>query len=108
LAKQTADPKIRSVDDLREQVSETAERKLREATAHDESKEVKQQKQEDYKEREDALIISSPPPDDYPSGIFSIQIHNITGLEIQSLQKKDKSTANDNREDEADHSTDLP
>jgi hypothetical protein len=108
LAKQTADPDIRTVEDLRNQVSENAERKLREATAHDEGKEVKQQKQEDYKEREDALVISSPPPDSYPSGIFSIQIHNITGLEVQSLQKKDKNNADDNREDEAEQSDDMP
>ncbi|OCT54560.1 C2 (Calcium/lipid-binding, CaLB) [Cladophialophora carrionii] len=108
LAKQNADPNIRTVDDLRKQVSDTAERKLREATAHDESREIKQQKQEDYKEQEDALVISSPPPDEYPSGIFSIQIHNITGLEVQSLQKKDKNNANDNREDEAEQSDDMP
>lgn len=106
LAKQTADPNIRTTHDLRKEVSETAERKLREATAHDESKEIKQQKQEDYKDREDALIISSPPPDDYLSGIFSIQIHNITGLEVQSLQKKNKKEGD--REDEAEQSDDLP
>ncbi|OAL33856.1 hypothetical protein AYO20_06867 [Fonsecaea nubica] len=108
LAKQTADPNVRTIDDLRKQVSETAEHKLREATAHDESKEIKQQKEEDYKEREDALIISSPPPDDYVSGIFSIQIHNITGLEVQALQKREKNSGNDNREDEAEQNDDLP
>ncbi|OQU96034.1 C2 domain-containing protein [Cladophialophora immunda] len=108
LAKQTADPNVRTIEDLRKQVSETAERKLREATAHDESKEIKQQREEDYKEREDALIISSPPPDDYVSGIFSIQIHNITGLEVESLQKREKNTGNDNREDEAEQNDDLP
>ncbi|KIX97700.1 uncharacterized protein Z520_06478 [Fonsecaea multimorphosa CBS 102226] len=108
LAKQTADPNVRTIEELRKQVGETAERKLREATAHDESKEIKQQKEEDYKEREDALIISSPPPDDYVSGIFSIQIHNITGLEVESLQKREKNTGNDNREDEAEQNDDLP
>ncbi|OAP54973.1 hypothetical protein AYL99_10673 [Fonsecaea erecta] len=108
LAKQTADPNVRTIGDLRKQVGETAERKLREATAHDESKEIKQQKEEDFKEREDALIISSPPPDDYVSGIFSIQIHNITGLEVESLQKREKNTGNDNREDEAEQNDDLP
>ncbi len=108
LAKQTADPNVRTIDDLRNQASETAERKLREATAHDESKEVKQQKQEDFKEREDALVISSPPPDEYPSGIFSIQIHNITGLQVQSLNKKDKKNRDDNREDEAEQNEDMP
>lgn len=108
LAKQTEDPNIRTIEDLKKQVSETAEHKLREATAQDESKEIKQQKQEDYKEREDALIISSPPPNDHLSGIFSIQIHNITGLEVESLQKKDKKHTEGDREDEAEQSDDLP
>lgn len=108
LANQTEDPDIKSVDDLKKQVSETAEHKLREATAQNESKEIKQQKQEDYKEREDALIISAPPPNDHLSGIFSIQIHNITGLEVESLNKKDKKKGEGDREDEAEQSNDLP
>ncbi|KAL2427342.1 Meiotically up-regulated protein 190 [Exophiala dermatitidis] len=108
LAEQTQDPNIRSIEDLREQVAQSAKNKLREATAHDESKEIKQQQQEDYKEREDALIISSPPPADYPSGIFSIQIHNITGLEVQALQKRDKKRGEGDREDESEQSDDLP
>ena len=108
LAKQTEDPNIRTTDDLKKQVRETAERKLREATAHDESKEVDQQKQEEYKNREDQLMISSPPPEEYPSGIFSIQIHNVTGLEVQSLQKSERSGGGNDREDEAEQSNDLP
>lgn len=108
LARQTQDPNIRSIEDLRNQVSESAKSKLREATAHDESKEIKQQQQEDYKEREDALSISSPPPKEYPSGIFSIQIHNITGLEVQALQKRDKKHGDGDREDEAEQSDELP
>lgn len=108
LANQTADPNIRTKEQLEKEVSQTAQSKLREATAHDESKEIDQQKREDYKEREDQLMISSPPPDDYESGIFSIQIHNITGLEVQSLQKKDGKGKGGDREDEAEHSDDLP
>lgn len=106
LASQSEDKNIRSVEDLKKQVTESAERKLREATAHDESKEIKQQKQEDFKEREDALIKSSPPPTKYPSGVLSIQVHNITGLEVQQLQKRNKDEGD--REDEAEHSDDLP
>jgi hypothetical protein len=26
---------------------------------------------------QDAMIISSPPPEGYPSGVFSIQIHQV-------------------------------
>jgi len=108
LEKQTEDPNIRTIEELKKQVSETAAHKLREATAQDESREIKQQKLEDFKEREDVLVISSPPPSDHLSGIFSIQIHNITGLEVESLQKKDKKHTEGKREDEAEQSDDLP
>jgi hypothetical protein len=107
LAEQTADPDIKSENDLKKRVTESAQNKLREATAHDESKEIHMQEQQDYKEREDQLLIASPPPTDYLSGVFSIQIHNITGLEVQQLQKRDKHNQDD-REDEAEQSDDLP
>lgn len=108
LKAQTEDRNIKTIQDLRQQVSASAEHKLREAMAQDEGRELKQQKQEDYKEREDALIISAPPPDEYRSGIFSIQIHNITGLEVERLQKRDKDHKQGDREDEAEQSNDLP
>ncbi|KAG9246427.1 hypothetical protein BJ878DRAFT_496988 [Calycina marina] len=110
LHNQTADKDIRTKDALRKHVSKMSESKLREATAHDETKELKQQKAQDYKEREDSLICASPPDSQHSSGILSIQIHNITGLEIQSLQKRDRHNKDDgeDREDEADQSTDLP
>ncbi|KAH8797556.1 hypothetical protein F5882DRAFT_349505 [Hyaloscypha sp. PMI_1271] len=107
LASQTEDDKIKTKEDLKKQVSDTAERKLREATEHDVSREANQQKTQDYQERENALICASPPDPKYPSGILSIQIHNITGLEVEALQKKDKDNEL-NREDEAEQSDDLP
>ena len=93
LAKQTEDKDIKSKEDLKRKVSEIAERKLREATIKDESKELQQQKTQDYKEHEDALTISSPPDEHFPSGILSIQIHNITGLEVERLQKRSGRSA---------------
>lgn len=45
LVNQTEDDKIKSKEDLKKQVAETAESKLREATAHDESKEVSSSKE---------------------------------------------------------------
>jgi hypothetical protein len=107
LATQTEDDKIKTKEDLKKQVSDTAERKLREATEHNVSREANQQKTQDYQERENALICASPPGPKYPSGILSIQIHNITGLEVEALQKKDKDNEL-NREDEAEQSDDLP
>jgi hypothetical protein len=107
LVKQNEDNRIKTKDQLKNYVSETSESKLREATAHDESKELNQQKAQDYKEHEDALICAATPDPNYASGILSVQIHNITGLEVESLQKRDKSNSGD-REDEAEQSDDLP
>jgi hypothetical protein len=111
LDKQTFDPSIRHVDQLKERVSKNARNKLREAlAAKDMEKELRQQEAQDCKELEDALIISAPPPTSLPSGILGIQIHNITGLENSRLNRDRKSGAGDgeDREDEAEQSDDLP
>ncbi|TVY93410.1 Meiotically up-regulated protein [Lachnellula willkommii] len=107
LVAQTEDKKIKTREDLKKQVAETAEGKLREATAHDESKEANQQSTQDYKDRENALICSSPPDHKFLSGILSIQIHNITGLAVESPQKKDHDYTAD-REDQPEQSDELP
>ncbi|KAL7791309.1 hypothetical protein V8C37DRAFT_382664 [Trichoderma ceciliae] len=89
---QTHDPKVKSMEQLKEKVSNSCERKLREAmfkevsSNHDKG-ELEQQKMQELKAEQDAMIISAPPPDGYPSGIFSLQIHNITGLQVPQLSK---------------------
>ncbi len=109
LAQQSADPDIKNKEDLTKKVAETAERKLREATKHNESGELDQQKAQDYKERENSLIISSSPSGDYPSGVLSIVVHNITGLELENLRKdRSKDDTGADKEDEAEVSDDLP
>ena len=52
LQKQDVEPKIRNLQDLKEQVSKDADRKLREATDRNETQESDQQKAQDLKERE--------------------------------------------------------
>ncbi|OIW26637.1 hypothetical protein CONLIGDRAFT_634886 [Coniochaeta ligniaria NRRL 30616] len=107
LDQQTVDPSIRSLDALKKQISDQAKWKLREAdTEKDQQKELHQQTVQDYKEKENEMIISAPPPDDLRSGIVSIQIHNITGLETAKLNKK--SSKDEDREDEAEQSDELP
>lgn len=106
LAAQEEDPDIKEIGQLKDKVYKDAENKLREASK-DESDEIEQQKAQDFKvgvkcgkwngltnylqERQDQLIIASPPPRQYPSGILSIQIHQITGLELETLNKKKAS-----------------
>lgn len=108
LSTQPVGGNINTKEALKQKVSEQAESKLREATARDESKEITQQEAQDYKERENALICASPPDSNYPSGVLSIQIHNITGLEIEQLQKRDKEAGDGDPEDESEQADHLP
>ncbi|KAG0650100.1 Meiotically up-regulated [Hyphodiscus hymeniophilus] len=106
LKNQKVDGDINNREDLKKKVSEMVDRKMREATEHDESKETNQQKVQDYREQEDALICASSPDPHYPNGILSVQIHNITGLEVESSQKQTKEGGDG--EDEAEQSEELP
>jgi hypothetical protein len=103
LKKQTADDRIRSTEDLQNKAEDSAEKKLREAGSHDD--EVEQQTKQEIKELETKLLVSAPPPTDFPTGILSVQIHNITGLQVQRLQKTENGEGED--EDEAEQA-DLP
>ncbi|KAK8175890.1 hypothetical protein IWX90DRAFT_464380 [Phyllosticta citrichinensis] len=104
LAEQAADPTIRTLGDLRKQVDDESEKKLREAK-RDESLELEQQKAQTLKERQDQLIVASRPPSEYPSGILSVTIHQITGLELERLNKP----SNDSSDiEEEENGEDLP
>jgi hypothetical protein len=106
LAMQDEDPDVKNIDQLREKMYKEAEDKLREAS-EDHRNEVEQQKSEEFKARQDQLIIASPPSEDYPSGILSIQIHQITGLELETLNKQ-KDSANAEATDEEEEGDSLP
>ncbi|MCJ1245145.1 hypothetical protein MMC30_002346 [Trapelia coarctata] len=106
LARQTTEKDVKSVKDLKEKVNEEEAGKFREAIDRDISREIELQKAKDLKEREDQLVISSPPPQAYPSGILSIEVHNITGLQYESLNK-DRGEGDEADETE-DGAHDLP
>ncbi|KAI5917467.1 hypothetical protein F4810DRAFT_44519 [Camillea tinctor] len=107
LQQQTINGNVRTKEQLKQYVSDNAEHKLRESGKPSDDEEIRQQKSQDYKEMEDSMIISAPPSDGYVSGVLSIQIHNITGLEVQNLQKREKNGSGDD-EDEAEQSDDMP
>jgi hypothetical protein len=52
-------------------------------------------------------MIATPPPSQYPSGILSVQIHQITGLELETLNKS-KVAEKENESDEKEEGDDLP
>ncbi|KAL8401382.1 hypothetical protein RB596_008251 [Gaeumannomyces avenae] len=107
LAKQTVNPEITTKEQLKEHVSKLTERKLRESGAGPHDDVVHQQKAQDYKEIEDSMIISAPPSEEHLSGILSIQIHNITGLEVQRLNRRDREAMKDYAE-ESEQEDDMP
>ncbi|MBE3112887.1 MAG: hypothetical protein IMZ46_20640, partial [Acidobacteria bacterium] len=108
LDKQTVHPDIRSSEQLEKWASETAASKLREsASAHEGSEERYQQTSEDFKDKEDEMMTRTPPPRDFPSGMLSVQIHNITGLEISKLNKRSGGNDED-QEDETEQGHELP
>ncbi|KAM0547000.1 hypothetical protein ACHAPJ_010543 [Fusarium lateritium] len=110
--KQSHDPEIRTMDQLEEKVKASSERKLRETMFKEGKKErdaseLEQQKAQELKAEQDAMIISAPPPEGFSSGLLSIQIHNITGLELERLNKR--QAANDaEATDEEDAGEGLP
>ncbi|KAJ3568504.1 hypothetical protein NPX13_g6403 [Xylaria arbuscula] len=107
LESQTFNKSIRTKEELKKHVSVTAEKKLRESGKTSDDQEVKQQKTQDCHELENSMIASAPPSSEFVSGVLSIQVHNITGLEIRKLQKEDKNDVGD-QEDEAEHADDMP
>lgn len=69
---------------FQEKIEKEAKEKLREALgSREESGELLQQKKEDLKDRTEEIIASNPPCDEWPSGILSIRIQQITELEVE-------------------------
>lgn len=107
LEQQTVDDKIRTKKQLKDHVSELSANKLREAGKKSDDNELHQQHVQDYAEIEDNMMISAPPSQEFISGILSVQIHNITGLEVQKLQKQENGDGEtDGEETETDD--DMP
>ncbi|KAF4589452.1 meiotically up-regulated protein [Ophiocordyceps camponoti-floridani] len=111
-ARQTYDTRIRSMAEMMASVDRECERKLRETmlregtTKRDESK-LKQLRAQKLKQEQDAMMMSAPPPDGYPSGLLGIQIHNITGLELDRLNKR-PADEDDEASDEEETGENLP
>lgn len=104
MSHQKSEPEIKTIKDLKRKVDEESTNKLREAK-HDESAELEQQKAQDLKEREDQITIATPPLKDYPSGVLSIVVHQITGLELEAINKNQlakKETDSDEKEEDDD------
>lgn len=112
LEKQNYDPEIRSIQQLHDKVEATTHQKLREAKVKGDKfvrneSELKQQKTQELKTTQDEMIIASPPPDNFPSGILSLTVHNITGLGLERLNKRQADQEGEASEEE-EEGDDLP
>lgn len=92
--------------EIRAKVEREAENKLSQARARNgqaEESEVEQQKKQDIKERTDEVVASSKPTSQWASGILSITVEQISGLEFENVR------ASGVQEDTEDEGTgDLP
>ncbi|KAL9590471.1 MAG: hypothetical protein Q9203_000750 [Teloschistes exilis] len=103
--KQSLDPDVKSLQQLKDKVARDVGRKMREASNHSETPD-EQQKAQELKLREsmgtcklrspvaklhtDNMIASTRPLEHYPSGILSIQIHHISGLQLEKINKSEE------------------
>lgn len=104
LAKQQVNTDIRTLQQLKNKVKDSTNRKLREAPRKIRAEEGSQQRAQEYEDEQHRLICAAPPPEEFCSGILSVQVHNVTGLEVSSLRKKTK----DEKEDSESFEDDLP
>ncbi|KAL8997854.1 MAG: hypothetical protein Q9169_002936 [Polycauliona sp. 2 TL-2023] len=97
LERQSLEPDVRSLQQLRDKVDGDVTRKMREASDQKDSEEFSQQKAQDLKIREDNMVASTHPLPNSPAGILSLQIHQITGLGLERINKprSDEETEGD-------------
>ena len=86
VAQKSPGDNVTTVEQLKEKSYRESSQKLREANK-DESAEAEQLKEEDYEATATDMITTSLPSSNYPSGILSLQIHQIVGLELEQQSR---------------------
>jgi len=107
VAHASGDKNIRTVTQLKQKCYQNSKAKLREA-AHSEASELEQLKKEDFEAASINMISQSPPDSNYPSGIVSIQIHQITSLELERHNRPRDPDVSDSEDQEDEGSDHLP
>lgn len=121
LERQQLEPNVKSMQQLKDVVARDVHRKMREASNRDEAPEIDQQEAQDLRTREgmfdialipltkystDNMIAAAPPLQQFPMGVLSLQIHQITGLGLEQINKP--RGEDDTADDAATESDDLP
>lgn len=99
------DDGINTVEQLKDQSFRNSSRKLREAKRED-SAEAEQTKEQDFENVSTDMITTSVPSQIFPSGILSIQIHQVVGLELEKqsrTREPDGGQAEDGLDEDGDH-----
>ncbi|KAE9398780.1 hypothetical protein BT96DRAFT_920658 [Gymnopus androsaceus JB14] len=103
-----------NVEELKKNIEEEAQAKLREAETRKQGEagekgEIEQQKKEDLRERTEEIVSGTPPSADWPAGILSVRIEQINGVEVDNPRKSGSKTTK-NQEDNVEHEEgdDLP
>lgn len=83
--------KPHDAEEVKKKVDKQAEEKLKEAQGRgqgeDDHGELRRQKAEDLKERTEEIIAGARPSTEWPSGVLSIRIEQITGLEVDKIRE---------------------
>jgi hypothetical protein len=98
---QHLDKKHKDYNEVKANIERESEQKLREAMAAGDQKkgEVEQQKKEDFKERSDEIVSASSPTNDWPSGILSMRIEQISGLGVENIGEVKADAEEDDSDD---------
>ena len=96
---QIKDDSVRTTDQLKKQVYDRAEKKLREAAKNEQS-ELDQLKEDDWENEQLNIITSTVPPEEYPSGVLSIHIHQIVGLSVENVRRNKSPEEEDEADDD--------
>ncbi|KAI4171605.1 MAG: hypothetical protein LQ348_006907 [Seirophora lacunosa] len=119
---QSVEPDIKSMQQLKDAVARDVYRKMREASSPCETPDLRQQMTQNLKTREgllpllvfnrnakhnaDNMIAATSPSQDFPMGILSLQIHQISDLEYEQINKA--RDEDDTADDTVAGSDDLP
>ncbi|KAH7878188.1 uncharacterized protein C8R40DRAFT_830132 [Lentinula edodes] len=101
-----------NVQDLKSDIAEEAKAKLREAETRkysEKASEVEQQKKQDLREKTEEIVSGTPPTREWPAGILSVRIEQITGVEVDNpRQSGSKGTKNGEDGVEEEEGDDMP
>ncbi|KAF5380786.1 hypothetical protein D9757_007109 [Collybiopsis confluens] len=101
-----------AIDDLKKTIAKEAKAKLQEAETRkdgEKKEEIAEQRKEDWREKTEEVMAGAPPPLEWPAGILSVRIEQITGAQLATSRQIGSKVIYDGEEDvEDEEGDDLP